>query len=129
MRIIAVLRWMEVISAGLLPARAARRYLRWRVRTNVPGLRHCTMLEILAAAERKLGDLTSSETSARKAIELFPKESWPYVELAATLEAAGRRSEAREALQAVTQIPELTEVFRAYIVSEIERLRSAPSRE
>ncbi len=127
MRLVAVLRWIEVISAGLVPARIARAYLRWRVRTSVPGLRHCTMLEILAAAERRLGDLTSSEMSARKAIELFPEESWPYVELAATLEAAGRRSEAREALQTVTQMPELTEVFRAHIVSEIERLGSAPS--
>jgi Flp pilus assembly protein TadD len=80
------------------------------------------MLGTLAALERRAGDLRASEMSARRAIELDPDDWWSRVELAKTLELAGRREEARGALRDALQSREVARAYRARIQAEIERL-------
>ncbi len=118
-----LLRWAEVIVADWMPARVARRYVQWRLRGDMPQAKRNAMLDTLAAVERRRGDLRSSENAARAAIEICPQDWWSHVELAMTLEAAGRPAEARESLEIVLGMAEFDKRYEAHIKADIERLR------
>ena len=60
-----------------------------------------------------------------EAIELCPEDWWSHVELAKTLEIAGRPHEAREALQYAMQSSEFEEKYKPHLEAEIERLKGA----
>lgn len=80
------------------------------------------MLCTLAAAERDTGDLKASEAAAREALRVAPDFWDAYVELAKTLETAGRLREAREAFQAVLDTPGFDLSYKGNVLREMERL-------
>ena len=68
-----------------------------------------------------------SESHLREAVALGPADAWTRVELAETLELAGRPSDAAATLRDIdlSNTSSLTEAFKARVQSELARLTGA----
>jgi tetratricopeptide (TPR) repeat protein len=130
---LAILRWgaraswylireSEVIAVSFAPRRLRRAYVLWRLKGAGLADKRSHFLCELAELERHRGNLDASESAAREALEDAPDFYAAYLDLALTLEAMGRRSEAREALQKMLEMPEFDRSFEGWVKREIKRL-------
>lgn len=121
-----IVRELEVIAIAAVPARASRAYIKWRLAHDVAHGKRCTFLTTLAGAERSLGNMPASELAARESLRIAPDYWYAYAELAKTLEALGRRPEAREAWQTMLAAPGFDRKYEKFVRNELSRLSASP---
>lgn len=121
----SVLKEVEVVAIGAAPARASRAFIRWRLGHDLAQGKRCALLAALAGAERKLGNMRESERAARDSLRIAPDYWYAYAELARTLEALDRRSEAQAALQTMLAAPGFERKYEAFVKREIDRLSAS----